>query len=131
MATNSHSVEYETLRFGHGPLVFLLYNFINKVHANIDTELCTRLNFFDLYTRQRPTATKKLNNISCGLSTSEGNLLTLFHRMQKSAGNYGNIQQGFYSLFIELNINSSMPRKLRVQALNSALSFQEVNDFIL
>ena len=51
--------------------------------------------------------------------------------MQKSAGNYGNIQQGFYSLFIELNINSSMPRKLRVQALNSALSFQEVNDLIL
>ena len=53
MATNSHSVKYETLRFGHGPLVFLLYNLINKVHANIDTELCTRLNFFDLKTRQR------------------------------------------------------------------------------
>ena len=48
VATNSHSVKYETLRFGHGPLVFLLYNLINKVHANIDTELCTRLNFFDL-----------------------------------------------------------------------------------
>ena len=43
-----HSVKYETLRFGYGPLVFLLYNFINKVHANIDTELCTHLNFFDL-----------------------------------------------------------------------------------
>ena len=39
---------YETLRFGHGLLVFLLCNFINKVHANIDTELCTCLNFFDL-----------------------------------------------------------------------------------
>ena len=48
VATNSHSVKYETLRFGHGPLVFLLYNLITKVHANIDTELCTRLNFFDL-----------------------------------------------------------------------------------
>ena len=43
-----HSVKYETLRFGYGLLVFLLYNFINKVHANIDTELCTHLNFFDL-----------------------------------------------------------------------------------
>ena len=31
MATNSHSVKYETLRFGHGQLVFLLYNLINKV----------------------------------------------------------------------------------------------------
>ena len=48
VATNLHSVKYETLRFGHGPLVFLLYNFIDKEHANIDTELCTRLNFFDL-----------------------------------------------------------------------------------
>ena len=48
VATNSHSVKYETLRFGRQPLVFLLYNFINKVHANIDTELCMRLNFFDL-----------------------------------------------------------------------------------
>ena len=36
------------MRFGHGLLVFLPYNFINKEHANIDTELCTRLNFFDL-----------------------------------------------------------------------------------
>ena len=26
VATNSHSVKYETSRFGHGPLVFLLYN---------------------------------------------------------------------------------------------------------
>ena len=48
VATNSHSVKYETLRFGHGQLVFLLYNLINKVLANIDTELCTHLNFFDL-----------------------------------------------------------------------------------
>ena len=48
VATNLHSVKYETLRFGHGLLVFLLYNFIDKEHANIDTELCTRLNFFDL-----------------------------------------------------------------------------------
>ena len=48
VATNLHSVKYETLRFVHGPLVFLLYNFINKVHSNIDTELCTCLNFFDL-----------------------------------------------------------------------------------
>ena len=48
MATNLHSVKYETLRFGHGRLVFLLYNFIDKEHANIDTELCARLNFFDL-----------------------------------------------------------------------------------
>ena len=48
MATNSHSVKYEMLRFGHGLLVFFLNNFINKVHASIDTELCMRLNFFDL-----------------------------------------------------------------------------------
>ena len=47
MATNLHSVKYETLRFGNGLLVFLLYNFINKEHANIE-ELCMRLNFFDL-----------------------------------------------------------------------------------
>ena len=53
VATNSHSVKYERLRFGHGPLVFSLYNFINKVHANIDTELRTCLNFFELETRQR------------------------------------------------------------------------------
>ena len=46
--TNLHFVKYDMLRFEHGPLVFLLYNFINKIHANIDTELCTRLNFFDL-----------------------------------------------------------------------------------
>ena len=89
MATNSHSVKYETLRFGHGPLVFLLYNFINKVHANIDTELCTRLNFFDLKTLQksffekldqtilkRLKCIKKLSNMTCGLSTSACNLLT-------------------------------------------------------
>ena len=31
VATNSHSVKYEMLRFGYGPPVFLLYNFINKV----------------------------------------------------------------------------------------------------
>ena len=48
VASNLHSVKYETLRFGHGLLVFIRYNFINKVHANIDTELCTGLNFFDL-----------------------------------------------------------------------------------
>ena len=48
MALNDRSLKYETLRFGHGLLVFLLYSFINKVHANIDTELCKRLNFFDL-----------------------------------------------------------------------------------
>ena len=47
MATISRSLKYETLRFGYGPLAFLLYNFINKVQANIDTELWTRLNFFD------------------------------------------------------------------------------------
>ena len=40
--------KYETLRFGHGPPVFLLYNFINKVHANIDTELYMHMNIFDL-----------------------------------------------------------------------------------
>ena len=47
VATNLHSVKYETLRFGNGLLVFLLYNFINREHANIE-ELCMRLNFFDL-----------------------------------------------------------------------------------
>ena len=47
MATNLHSVKYETLRFGHGLLVFLLYTFINKEHAKIE-ELCMCLNFFEL-----------------------------------------------------------------------------------
>ena len=43
VATNSHSVKYETLRLRYGSLVFLLYNFINKVYSNIDTELCTEI----------------------------------------------------------------------------------------
>ena len=65
VATNSHSVKYETLRFGYGSLLFLLYNFINKVYSNIDTELCTRLNKCHVF------ATKKLNNITCGFDPSE------------------------------------------------------------
>ena len=65
VATNSHSVKYETLRFGYGSLVFLLYNFINKVYSNIDTELCTRLNKCHVF------ATKKLNDITCEFNPPE------------------------------------------------------------
>ena len=39
VATNLHSVKYETLRFGHGLLVFLLYNFIMLIL----TQNCARV----------------------------------------------------------------------------------------
>ena len=89
MPANSLFVKYEMLRFRHGPLVFLLYNFISKIHTNIDTELCTCLNFFDLWTWQGTlssfrkldqTTFKRLKYIilKCVLSTSAGNLLTFF-----------------------------------------------------
>ena len=65
VATNSHSVKYETLRFGYESLVFLLYILINKVYSSIDTELCTCLNKCHVF------ATKKLNNITCGFNPPE------------------------------------------------------------